>query len=144
MGTEASAPSGPAISVWARIGIGVLLPLALFLLWQFLLIASQTGHGSWMGMTVFFGTLFLVPPLLVLDLWVLAVPWRGHFRAFVAGLALPAVVGALEGWVMFSSRTPYQALDRLIEHPLAPVVLILMCVPLIAAVTHLVMRKKKQ
>jgi len=144
MTTEAGAPAVYTVSVRARIGNGVLLPLALFLLWQFALIESTRGTGSWAGMLVFFGSLVLVPALLVLDLWVLAVPWRGHFRAFFAGLALPAVVGAIEGWAMFASGSPQQALNRLIEHPLAPLIPILMGAPLIAAVTHLVMRKKKQ
>ncbi|HUN68944.1 MAG TPA: hypothetical protein VMU46_09105 [Burkholderiales bacterium] len=143
MDADASAPSKPAVSVLARIGNGVLLPLALFLLWQFALIESTRGTGSWAGMLIFFGSLILVPALVVLDLWVLAVPWRGHFRAFFAGLALPAVVGAIEAWAMFASGSPQQALERLAVHPLAPLVPILMCAPLIAAVTHLVMRKKK-
>ena len=143
MDTDESAPPVPAVSVRARAGNGVLLPMVPFVLWQFALMESTRGTGSWAGMLVFFGSLFLVPALLVLNLWVLAVPWRGHFRAFFAGLALPALVGALEAWAMMGSGSAQQALNRLIDHPLAPLVPILMCAPLIAAITHLVMRRKK-
>lgn len=132
------------ISVPARLGNGVLLPMALFVLWQFALIASTSGTGSWAGMTVFFSSLITVPALIVLDLWVLAVRWRGHFGAFFAGLALPAAFGALEALVMYGSRRTLAPLESALESPLAPFVGIAFAVPLIVAVTLAIGRRRRE
>ena len=136
-------PDAP-ISVLARLGNGVLLPMVVVVLWQFALIASTSGTGSWAGMVVFFSSLVTVPALAVLDLWVLAVRWRGHFRAFFAGLALPAVFGALEAFVMYGSRRTLAPLDSALQSPLAPFVAIAFAVPLIAAVTMAVGRRRRE
>jgi len=68
------------------------------------LIESTRGTGSFGGMTVFFLSLFIVPALLVINLWVLLVRWQGHFRAFLAGLALPFAVGATELLLLYFVR----------------------------------------
>ena len=125
----------PPVSVLARLGNGVLLPMALFILWQWMLIASTSGTGSWAGMMVAFSSLVTVPALTVLDLWVLAVRWRGHFRAFFAGLALPAAFGALEALVMYGSGRTLAPLESALESPLAPFAAIAFAVPLVVAVT---------
>ena len=137
---EPARAEGPPISVLARLGSGVLLPMALFVLWQGLLISFTTGHGSWAGMTVFFSSLVTVPALAVLDLWVLAVRWRAHFPVFVAGLALPAAFGALEALVMFRSGRTIAPLESAFEKPLAPFVAIAFLVPLISAVAVVIGR----
>lgn len=137
-------PPVTSISVLARLGNGVLLPMVLFVLWQFALIASTRGTGSWGGMTVFFSSLVTVPALIVLDLWVLAVRWRGHFRAFFAGLALPAAFGALEALVMFGSRRTLAPLESALDSPFAPFVAIAFAVPLIAAVTMALGRRRRE
>jgi hypothetical protein len=130
--------------VATRLGNGVALPLALFVLWQFALIASTRGTGSWAGMMVFFSSLVTVPALAVLNLWVLAVRWRGHFRAFFAGLALPAAFGALEAFVMFGSGRTLKPLESALDSPLAPLVAIVFAVPLVAAVTMAIGRRRRE
>jgi hypothetical protein len=92
------------VSVLSRIVNGLLLPLALLILWQVVLIESTRGTGSFGGMTIFFLSLVLVPAVLVLNLWVLLVRWQSHFRAFFAGLALPAVVGMAEALLLYFVR----------------------------------------
>lgn len=133
-----------AISVLARFGNGVALPMVLFVLWQWVLIASTSGTGSWAGMTVFFTSLVTVPALLVLDSWVLAVRWRGHFRAFFAGLALPAIVGAAEFYLMHGGSRRGSLGDAVLASPLAPLVLIALAVPLIAATTLAIGRRRRE
>lgn len=140
----AGAEPAARVSVLARTGNGVLLPCVLFVGWQYLLIASTSGSGSWAGMTVFFASLAIVPALLVLNLWVLGVRWRGHFRCFFAGLALPAVVGAFEAWLMFGKHTVAtgRAFDRFLESPWAILALLALCVPLIAVIVHQLVRRR--
>jgi hypothetical protein len=130
--------------VLARLGNGVLLPMGVFVLWQWVLIASTSGTGSWAGMTVFFTSIVTVPALAVLDLWVLAVRWRGHFRAFFAGLALPAAFGALEALVMYGSGRTLAPLESALQSPLAPFIAIAFAVPLIAAVTMAIGRGRRE
>jgi len=136
------ADAAPPVSVLARIGNGVLLPVALFVGWQFLLIETTRGSGSWAGMMVFYVSLALVPALLVLNLWVLGVRWRGHFRVLFAGLALPVFVGLLELLALHGSTSQQRALDRFVDHPLAPLLPILLCAPLIAAIVHAILRRR--
>jgi hypothetical protein len=141
---EPERAEGSPISVLARLGNGVLLPMGVFVLWQGVLIASTSGTGSWAGMMVFFSSLVTVPALAVLDLWVLAVRWRGHFRAFFAGLALPAAFGALEALVMHGSGRRLAPLESALQSPFAPFVAIAFAVPLIAAVTMAVGRWRRE
>jgi hypothetical protein len=136
----AAAAPRPPISVLARIGNGVLLPVVVFVGWQYLLIASTSGTGSWAGMTIFFASLAVVPGLLVLDLWVLGVRWRGHFRAFFAGLALPAVVGAFETWLLYGPKSQHRSLNSFLETPYAPLAAIALCVPLIVVLVRQLVR----
>jgi hypothetical protein len=55
------------ISILSKTGYGILLPLIVFVAYQFVLIGSQDGTGSWDGMVIFFGTLFIAPGLLLLN-----------------------------------------------------------------------------
>jgi hypothetical protein len=100
--------TGPAsakpISALSRAFNGLLLPVALFILLQVVLIESTRGTGSFGGMMIFFWSLALVPAVVVLNLWVLFVRWQGHFRAFFAGLALPAAVGVAEALFLYVIR----------------------------------------
>lgn len=139
----AEAEPAARVSILARIGNGVLLPVAFFVGWQYILIASTSGTGSWAGMTVFFASLFVVPALLVLDMWVVLVRWRGHFRCFFAGLALPAVVGAFEAWLMFGKKTAAsgRAFDQFVQSPWAVLAVLSLCLPLVAAIVHSLYRR---
>ncbi|HRD50311.1 MAG: hypothetical protein JNK95_03640 [Candidatus Competibacter sp.] len=90
----------PGASLVARIGYGVLLPVAVFISYQFTLIESTSGTGSWDGMGLFFGSLFIVPGLVLLNGWVIPLRWERRLALFLAGLILPAVVGLAEyGWL---------------------------------------------
>ena len=118
--------------------------MALFVAWQWVLIGSTSGTGSWAGMTVFFASLVVVPALAVADLWVLAPRWRGHWRAFGAGLLLPAAVGAIEAWMMFGGQRSLRPLGAVIESPYLPLVAIAFFAPLFAAVVHAVARRRRE
>lgn len=83
------------ISTLSKIGYGILLPNIIFVAYQYILINSTSGSGSWDGMTIFFGSLFIVPGLLVANCWVTPIQWRRKSSIFVAGLMIPAVIGAI-------------------------------------------------
>lgn len=84
----------------ARMGYGVLLPVMVFIGYQFALIGSTSGTGSWDGMSLFFGSLFLVPGLVLLNGWVVPLRWKRGLAPFLAGLILPAIIGLTEyGWL---------------------------------------------
>lgn len=132
----------PAVSIASRLLNGLVLPLLLFLLWQWALMASTSGTGSWAGMGLFFFSLLAVPALPVLNLWVLAVPWRGHFRAFFGGLALPALIGAAEFLLLHGRDWQKKLIGAAISGPYAPLTLIALCTPLIAVLVYWAMRAR--
>ena len=80
------------LSGFAKFGYGVALPVLALLVCQMLLILSLDSSGSWEGIGLAFGTLAIVPGMLVANCWVLARPWIARGRILVAGLALPAVL----------------------------------------------------
>lgn len=63
-------------------------------------------------------------------------------RCFFAGLALPAVVGAFEGWLLWGPTRQHRMLDRLLETPYAPLAAIALCVPLIAVIVPRLVRRR--
>jgi hypothetical protein len=84
------------VSTPSKIGYGILLPEIVFVAYQLILIGSTSGTGSWDGMGVFFGSVFIVPGLLVANCWVIPIHWEQKGSAFLAGLMTPAVIGAIE------------------------------------------------
>lgn len=84
------------IKTGAKIGYGIVLPVAAFVLYQALLLESLSGTGSWDGILLGLGLVFMVPGLLLAGCWVLAWPWTGRRKVFAAGLALPAVLALVE------------------------------------------------
>lgn len=122
---------------------GLLLPVALFILWQLVLAETTRGTGSFAGMVLFFASLFVVPALLVLNLWVVLIRWRGHFAAFFAGLAIPAAAGALELVIMYGSKGQHRTLQHVIDSPLLPLAAIPFFLPLIATLVHRAVQSRK-
>lgn len=57
-------------------------------------------------MGIFFGSLVIVPGLLVLNGWVIPVRWGRRRCVFLAGVMLPVVIGVIEYfWLHGPSRT---------------------------------------
>jgi len=79
-----------------KVGYGLVLPVGVLLLCQVALLLTLDGSGSWDGLGLAVGTLFIVPGMLVANGWVLAWRWTARRRLFVAGLALPAVLVGTE------------------------------------------------
>lgn len=90
-----SNPRGPA-SRAARLGCGVVLPTILFVIYQILLLVSLDSGGGWDGIGIAFGSLIVVPGLLIANCWTLFLPWQRKSTLFFAGTALPALVSVME------------------------------------------------
>lgn len=86
-------PARATISVAARFGLGVALPAALLAAW-ILLVVLTGGGREWAPVIALVGAFVALPLAILLDCWVLFVDWRGRARLALAGLILPAIVGA--------------------------------------------------
>lgn len=115
------------LSIWARLGYGLALPLAVFVVVQFMLIATNPRPDSWGGMGLFFASLLAFPILLAANVWVLVLRWRRRHAAFLAGMALPLTV--MVPSALFALGTDF----RLII-PLYSPWGVLYAVPLVAAI----------
>lgn len=80
------------LSVPARFGYGIALPLLVLVVVQYLLMATNPHPDSWGGMGIFFTTVVAVPVLLIANTWVLVLRWRRRATAFLAGMALPLTI----------------------------------------------------
>jgi hypothetical protein len=92
--TQGAAAKQPG--AFAKIGYGILLPIAVFLAFQFALIESTRGDGTFTGMLLFFGLAWILPAMVVMNCWVIPLRWRRKRSVFLAGLLLPCVIGAVE------------------------------------------------
>lgn len=126
----------------ARMGYGVALPLAAFIAYQFLLIESTSGTGSWHGMSIFFSSLFSVPVLLAANCWVIAFRWGGKLGAFLAGMALPLVVMVPE--YMYLDGRYHQAIHNAVSggHRVVWLFVFLPFLPLLVAILHAICRRR--
>lgn len=84
------------VSRSAKLGCGIVLPIVLFVIYQILLLVSLDSGGGWDGMAIAFGSLLIVPGLLIANCWTLFLSWPRKSTLFVAGTALPALVGVME------------------------------------------------
>jgi hypothetical protein len=82
-----------SISVATRFWLGVALPAALLAAW-ILLVVLAGGGREWAPVVALIGAFVALPLAILLNCWVLFVDWRGHARLALAGLILPAIVGA--------------------------------------------------
>ena len=89
-------------SVSPRFWLGVVLPIVLLALWIALLIA--TGHGrQGAPLVMFFASFVALPATMLANCWVLFVNWKTRARLFLAGLALPALVGLAAALVVHAT-----------------------------------------
>lgn len=131
------------VSTTAKIAYGVLLPLVVFIAYQFALIGSQSGTGSWDGMTLFFGSLFITPGLLIANGWVIPVQWDSRIAVLLAGLGLPAVVGAVEFCWLYGPYKIRWAINSTMQAPFPWIWLFtaLLFVPLLISIVYAVRRR---
>lgn len=125
----------------ARLGNGWALPLAMFVAWQFLLLPYIGSLGGFGGMVAFLAAFAIVPAVAVLNLWVLAFRWRGHFRAFLAGLALPLAAGVAQGVLFHGMARGSRWVEAVVRHPLAYLFLAALVAPLVVAVVVVLRRR---
>jgi hypothetical protein len=84
------------VSGGAKFGYGIFLPVVFFVACQILLILSLDSGGGWDGIGLAFGSLVIVPALLIANCWVLFIVWRRRSTVILAGTMLPAGIGAME------------------------------------------------
>lgn len=92
---NAQTPRSP-VSRAAKLGCGIVLPTVVFVIYQIVLLVSLDSGGGWDGMAIAFGSLVIVPALLIANCWTLFLPWQRKSTLFFAGTALPALVGVME------------------------------------------------
>ncbi len=133
------------VSLVAKIGLGILLPVATFVAYQTALIGSTSGTGSWDGMGIFFGSIVIVPGLLVLNCWVIPVRWVQKRSVFLAGAMLPAAIGLVEYlWL----HGPYKIRGAINAAFVAPgtwiwFFIIMLFAPLIVSLAYALARRRK-
>jgi hypothetical protein len=135
----------PSVSLVAKIGFGILIPVVFFVGYQLALIGSTSGTGSWDGMSLFFGSLVIVPGLLVVNCWVLPLRWKRKFTLFFAGMMLPAAIGLVEYLWLQGPTKARAAINGAFVAPCIWIWLfgVAFFVPLIVSVTHAVIRRGK-
>jgi|GEM_PF-1797605 hypothetical protein len=130
------------VSTLSKIGNGIVLPDTVFVAYQIILIGSTNGTGSWDGMLIFFDSLFIVPGLLVANCWVILNQWGRRISVFVAGLMIPAVIGAIEFLWLYGPDKTRWAID---SARLAPsrgiwLFILLLFAPLLISIIYAVCR----
>lgn len=128
----------------AKIGYGVVFPVVAFALYQAVLMESLSGTGSWDGILLGLGLVFMIPGLLLAGCWVLAWPWASRRSVFAAGLVLPAVLALVEYLWLHGSDAIRHAINAALVSPHAWVWLFvaLMFVPLAASLACAWKRRK--
>lgn len=135
-------PERQPLSTIAKIGYGILLSDIVFVAYQFILIKSTEGSESWDGMLIFFGTLFIAPGLLVANCWVIPYPWKRKGIAWLAGLMIPAVIGAIEFLWLHGPDKVRWAIKSAMAAPLWVWLFILLpFVPLLISVMYTIRRR---
>lgn len=134
------------VSILAKIVNAILVPDLLFIAGQAALVESTSGTGSWDGMGIAFGSLVLVPGLLVLNCWVMPLRWQRKLRVFIAGLLIPAFISLTE-YLWLHGPRPLRA--AMYHASVAPFLWFwfygfLLFVPLLASLSFAVMRWKNK
>lgn len=133
------------ISVPGKIGYGILLPEIVFVICQFALIGSKSGTGSWDGMSIFFGSIFIVPGLLLANCWVIPIRWKKRRGVFIAGLGIPALIGAIEYlWLLGPSKIRW-AINSIMagSFPWIWLIVLLLFMPLFISVIYAIRRRMR-
>lgn len=92
----ASPPGDKPVSVITRALFALVLAEVFFIACQALLIHSTDGTGSWDGMGIAFGSLVLVPMLLITNCWVVLTRFRHKWKILLASLFIPGTTAILE------------------------------------------------
>jgi hypothetical protein len=131
------------VSTTTRIAYGILLPLVVFIVYQFILIGSQSGTGSWDGMSLFFGSIFIVPGLLLANCWVIPTRWGGRMAVLLAGLGLPTVVGVVEFFWLYGPDKIRWAINSIMVAPFPWIWLfiVLLFMPLLISIVYAARRR---
>jgi hypothetical protein len=134
-----------SISLASKVFFGWFLSIIVFVAYQMLLIGSTSGTGSWDGMTIFYGSIFIVPGLFVANCWVLPLQWPHRSSIFLASLSLPAVIGLVEYAFLYGGPN----IRRMIHAAFVAafiwvwVCIILLFMPLLASVAYAVSLGRK-
>ena len=80
------------------------MPVAGLIVFDFALGEASRGGGGFEAAWLVIVGVFVVPGLLVADCWLFFVPWSGRARVFLAGLALPALMGAVQAMFLYGPR----------------------------------------
>jgi hypothetical protein len=92
------------LSWGAILGYGLLLPVAGLIAFDFALGEASRGKGGFEAAWLVILGVFVVPGLLVANCWLFFVRWAGRARVFLAGLALPALIGAAQVVILYGPR----------------------------------------
>lgn len=141
MSQEHAAPL--PLSITTKIGYGILLPSLAFLAYQFTLIETTRGDGSWAGITLFFGLAWIMPGLLLMNCWVIPLRWQQKRSVFFSGLILPFVIGIAELiWLHGSSEMAIAIQTVLFGSSIRiRLFILLLFAPLVASIAHAAMRR---
>jgi len=99
----------------AILGNGLLLPLALLVLYGFALAAASRGKGGYEAAFLAVSALAIVPGLLLANGWLFFLRWRSHWRVFGAGMALPTLFAVLLTQMLYGSREANHWLEGIIK-----------------------------
>jgi hypothetical protein len=127
----------------ARVGYGILLPLAAFLGFQYELIESTRGDGTFAGMGLAFGLFWIVPALLVMNGWVVPIAWQSRLTVFIAGTMLPSAIGVAEFLLVHPQQFMRNINGRLYQFtPFQfKLFVVLLFVPMVVSLIYAAMRK---
>lgn len=145
MATMAEKPATTrTINLLSKIGFGILLPAMIFVAYQFILIIWTDHSGSYDGALIIFGFLG-VPGLMVAGCWVIPNQWGRRGSVFLAGLLIPAVVGAVEFFWLWAPINTRVAIGTTIGEPYFVWMLwlfgFLMFVPLFISIAYAIRRR---
>ncbi len=134
----------PALSGFAKLSYGLVLPVLVLFLCQVALLLSLSGSGSWDGMGLVLATLFILPGMLLANCWVLPWRWTTRGQLFAAGLALPAVL-VLAEFLWLHGGPVRRLINAAFVAPFLWVWLffLLLFVPLIASLVYAARRRSR-
>ena len=126
----------PPLTFARKAYLGIALPLALFALWQWILVETTRGDGTFSGMLLFLAQAALLPAVAVANAWTLPLAWRSPPALVAAGCALPAAVGAVEVALVHGTGSFRAWLEGFISGGGGWLAVALLYAPLAAALVH--------
>jgi hypothetical protein len=89
-------------------------------------------------MSIFFGSIFIIPGLLIANCWVVPIQWGKRSAVYFSGLAIPAEIGAIEYFWLFGPDKIRWAINSV---NVAPFPWIWLFVPLLISIIYAVRRR---